>query len=252
MILMALPESGFDPTEVTVPWKFLLSKGVEIVFSTPFGEESKPDYRLLTGRSLGIFKNILTADKSISNFIIDLERDSSFLNPLSYSEIQPYKYDAIILPGGHDKRIISYLESKQLQNIVNSFFNMNRPVGAICHGTLVVARTMNPETKRSVIYNYKTTSLLNIQEVGAYYLTKIWAKDYYRTYPTTVQDEVTSYLQKKDNFIRGKFPLMKDSKNKYTGFVVQDKNYLSARWPGDAYTFSKKFYELVYGQFSKV
>ena len=28
-------------------------------------------------------------------------------------------------------------------------------------------------------------------------------------------------------------------------FVVEDGNYVSARWPGDAYTFSKRFAALL-------
>jgi len=29
------------------------------------------------------------------------------------------------------------------------------------------------------------------------------------------------------------------------GFVVQDRNYLSARWPGDAYSFALKYIEML-------
>jgi len=29
------------------------------------------------------------------------------------------------------------------------------------------------------------------------------------------------------------------------GFVVKDKNYLSARWPGDAHVFGNKFLEMI-------
>jgi putative intracellular protease/amidase len=30
-------------------------------------------------------------------------------------------------------------------------------------------------------------------------------------------------------------------------FVVEDRNYLSARWPGDAYAFSRRFIEKLGG-----
>jgi protease I len=31
--------------------------------------------------------------------------------------------------------------------------------------------------------------------------------------------------------------------NERPAFVVEDRNYVSARWPGDAHTFAKKFYQ---------
>jgi hypothetical protein len=33
--------------------------------------------------------------------------------------------------------------------------------------------------------------------------------------------------------------------NETPAFVVQDRNYVSARWPGDAYTFAKTFARLL-------
>jgi putative intracellular protease/amidase len=140
----------------------------------------------------------------------------------------------------------TYLESKKLQNIIVRFFEKNKPIGAICHGALLVARSINPRTGKSVIYNYKTTSLLKSQELSAYYLTFIWLGSYYRTYPVTVEDEVKSFLIDKNNFFRGNSGLIRDSINDTShSFSVRDNNYLSARWPGDAYHFSFEFLKLI-------
>jgi protease I len=81
----------------------------------------------------------------------------------------------------------------------------------------------------------------------AYNLTRLWLNDYYLTYPEiTVEDEVKSVLSKAENFISGPSPLLRDDHNKLNrGFVVKDRNYLSARWPGDAYNFSLEFIKML-------
>jgi len=41
-------------------------------------------------------------------------------------------------------------------------------------------------------------------------------------------------------------PLVRDSANNLNpGFVVQDGNYLSARWPGDAHKFATCFSKML-------
>ena len=139
------------------------------------------------------------------------------------------------------------MESEVLQHLVVDFFVAQKPVGTICHGVVLAARSINSDTEKSVIHNYKTTSLLKSQELLAYNLTRLWLKDYYLTYPEiTVEDEVKSVLSDSDNFLKGPTPLFRDNYNHLErGFVVKDRNYLSARWPGDAYNFSLEFIRMV-------
>ncbi len=110
-----------------------------------------------------------------------------------------------------------------------------------------MAKTINPLTNKSVIYDYKTTSLLKSQELLAYYLTKYKLKDYYLTYPeTTVEDEVISNLKDKKQFVKGNFPIFRDTiNNPKKGFSVTDRNYISARWPGDVYNISYEFTKMI-------
>ncbi len=112
---------------------------------------------------------------------------------------------------------------------------------------VLAARSIDPQTNKSVIHEYKTTALLKPQERLAYHLTRLWLGDYYLTYPEiTVEEEVRSTLVQQDNFIKGLAPLFRDTHDKLTrGFVVKDRNYLSARWPGDVYKFSLAFIDMV-------
>lgn len=246
MILMPIPDIDFDPSETSIPWKVLHDNNIDITFATPSGQSGKADSRMLTGKGLGIWKKVLMANNDAINNYALMVKDKKFNNPIKYDDIDPKDFSGIILPGGHAPGMKTYLESKKLQNIIVRFFEKNKPIGAICHGALLVARSINPKTGKSVIYNYKTTSLLKSQELSAYYLTFIWLGSYYRTYPITVEDEVKSFLIDKNNFLRGNSGLIRDSINDTShSFSVRDNNYLSARWPGDAYHFSFEFLKLI-------
>lgn len=61
-----------------------------------------------------------------------------------------------------------------------------------------------------------------------------------------MEDEVTSVLANSNNFLKGPSPLFRDDLNHLKrGFVVKDRNYLSARWPGDVYNFSLEFIKMI-------
>ncbi len=83
-------------------------------------------------------------------------------------------------------------------------------------------------------------------ELIAWRLTRSYLGDYYRTYQTTIEDEVRSMLAGPEDFIKGPLPLRRDSPARLTvGFTVRDGHYLSARWPGDAHRFASEFAAMI-------
>ena len=88
---------------------------------------------------------------------------------------------------------------------------------------------------------------MKAQELGAYDLTKLYLGDYYLTYPgLTVEDEVKSVLVDESDFHEGPAPLGRDSPDDLSpGFYVRDGQYLSARWPGDAYSFAYQYVDMI-------
>ena len=239
-VLIPLPTYGFDPTEVAIPWELLSKGGIEVVFATPDGRQAATDRLMLTGAKLGILKPLLKARSDAVTAHDAMIKESSFRNPLDYAAARHESFDALYLPGGHDKGVKEYLESELIQNLVVDFFAAEKPVAAICHGVIVAARSTDPSTGKSVIHDFKSTALLKSQEMAAYNLTRLWMGDYYLTYPgTTVEDEVKSAMSDPRNFEQGPTPVLRDSLNHLDrGFVVKDRNYLSARWPGDVYRLS--------------
>ncbi|MFN8309357.1 MAG: type 1 glutamine amidotransferase domain-containing protein [Chitinophagales bacterium] len=248
-VLIPLPAYGFDPTEVAIPWKVLHSKNVQVQFATPHGETGKADERMLLGKDLGIWKSLLQARKDAVEAYAEMQQQQAFRAPLSYAELQAEDFDGLVLPGGHDKGVKDYLESVTLQNLVAAFFENRQPVGAICHGVVLAARSKDAFQK-PVLRGYNTTCLLEAQELLAYRLTRLWLGDYYLTYPgLTVEREVRSILEKESQFQKGPQPLFRDAPGHMSrGFALRDRNYVSARWPGDAYNFSALFLEVLQGR----
>ncbi len=113
---------------------------------------------------------------------------------------------------------------------------------------LVLARTRDPVTGRSVLADRRTTCLPKYMERSAYLATAWRLGRYYRTYPAYVEDEVRAALADPGaQFERGPVTLSARGTAADDGpaFVVQDRNYVSARWPGDAYLFGRRFRDLL-------
>ena len=246
-ILIPLPNYGVDPTEVAIPWKLLTEKGYSITFATPGGAVATPDLLMLHGRNLGIWRPLLKTRNDAVAACMDMQQVSAFRSPMPYHEVREIDFDALLLPGGHDKGVKEYLESSLLQGVVADFFKAEKPVAAICHGVVLAARTIAADTGKSVIADYRTCCLLKSQELLAYQMTRLWLKDYYLTYPgLTVEQEVKSVLDDSDQFEAGPTPSLRDDMTHLErGFTVRDRNYLSARWPGDAYRFSLDFVDMI-------
>jgi putative intracellular protease/amidase len=244
-ILLPLPDLGFDVTEVAVPWRLLTRGGHEIVFCTERGGVAPSADPLLIS---GVVFGRLGARPQAIAFYRELEREEAFRKPISWMDLDPAAYDGVLLPGGHAPGTRQYLGSTRVQEHVASFFERGRPVGAICHGVLVAARSRDPINGRSVLYERQTTCLAKYQELGGYLLTSWKLGRYYRTYYTYVEDEVKNSLRDAARqFKRG--PLTLSARDTETdscpAFVVVDGSYVSARWPGDAYTFARRFHEVL-------
>lgn len=245
-VLMTIPSSDFDPTETAVPWKILRAHGHEVVFATPGGQSGQADLRMLTGEGLSILAPILRANADALQAYGEMERNPKFQHPISYEAMAARAFDAILLPGGHAPGMKEYLESSQVQAKVIEMAEQSKPIGAICHGVLVAARSRTA-AGTSLLCGKRTTALTRPQELSAWWLTRAWLGDYYRTYPeTTVEDEVRQASPRE--FDRGPWSATRDSPtNLAAGFTVRDGSYLSARWPGDAHRFATEFAGLVAG-----
>jgi protease I len=227
-ILVPLPSAGFDPSETGIPWRILTALNHTLHFATPDGTPGIADPRMVTGQDLGLLAPILRADAHGLAAYHAMLDSAEFQRPLPYAELAAIDFDALLLPGGHAKAMRPYLESRLLQALVAEFFAGAKPVGAICHGVVLAARA-RAASGRSVLYGRKTTALLRSQELLAWGLTGLYLGNYYRTYKTTVQGEVTAALAAPADFLTGPSGLSRDTPDRPNGFSVTDGDYVSAR-----------------------
>jgi putative intracellular protease/amidase len=198
-----------------------------VVFATEHGGEAPAcDPKLIDGVIFGR----LGAKPAAIEAYRELERSPEFQRPVAWHDIEPERFDGLVLAGGHAPGMKQYLGSAELQRKVAEFWALGRPVGAICHGVLVLARA-------GVLGATRTTCLTKAMERGAYLLTSWKLGRYYRTYPAYVEDEVVAALDDRAQFERG--PLATQP------FVVEDGRYVSGRWPGDANLFAQRFEALL-------
>jgi putative intracellular protease/amidase len=276
-VLFLLPARDFDPSEAAVSWRVLVDAGHAVGFATSDGQPAVADDIMVTGRGLDLWSTIpvlrnfplvgllLRANRDARDAYAAMIGDPNYVAPQRWDAVDATAFDALLLPGGHRARgMCDYLESDILRRHVAGFFEMKKPVAAICHGVLLAARSISPQTGRSVLYGYRTTALTWALERSAWSLarvTRFWDPNYYRTYleqdgqPAgfmSVQQEVTRALARADDFMdvpatdpdyrRKTSGLQRDTiDDARPAFVVRDRNYISARWPGDAHTFAKTF-----------
>jgi putative intracellular protease/amidase len=229
-VLIPLPDRDFDLTEVAVPWKLFTDKGYKVVFATEKGKTAQTDPLLINGVIFGQ----LGAKPVAIEYYRELELTPGFINPISYAQINHEDFDLLHLPGGHAPGMRQYLESTQLQKKVLHFFKQEKIVGSICHGGVILARSIDPDTGKSVVYNKRMTALIKILEKLAYYLTFWKLGKYYRTYPEYVQEEVSRNLADKKQFVTG---------NPLKPMVIIDGNLVTARWPDDVWLYAQSLIE---------
>jgi putative intracellular protease/amidase len=275
-VLIPIPQRDFDPSEAAIGWSVLKRLNHSVAFATSDGKPGRADELMLTGEGLDVWGflpglrhlvavgALMRANADARHAHAAMENDPAFKAPLTWADIRRGDFDGLLLPGGHRARgMREYLESDILQRLVAEFFAADLPVAAICHGVVLAARSRTADG-RSVLYGRRTTALTwsferKAEMVGR--VVRFWDPAYYRTYQDapgqphgymSVQQEVTRALAKPQDFLDVP-PDAPDYRQKTDGltrdtfdderpaFVVRDGNYVSARWPGDVYTFAKTF-----------
>lgn len=232
-VLIPLPDADFDPTESATPWRVCVDRGWRATFATEHGAIPAADHRLL----MGFVRGPLGAGPMGMRDYKRMTESPEYQKPIRYDEINVDDYDAILLTGGHAPGMKQFLESKILQEKVVGFFKQNKGVGAICHGLLVLARAIDPTTGKSVLYDYKTTSLTKILEMIGYASTFWLLGRRFRTYDAYVEDEVVAALRDPGQYSRGWL---------FVPHVIVDRNLVTSRyWLFDAVSYSMKFAEMV-------
>jgi putative intracellular protease/amidase len=111
-----------------------------------------------------------------------------FQKPLSWSspDFNLDSYNLVFLPGGHEKGVRQLIDSPIIHKHLASYFPAttkpsSRTVAAVCHGVMVLSQTEGADGK-SVIHECVTTALPARFEQVAFWGTRAFLGDYYKTY----------------------------------------------------------------------
>ncbi len=238
-ILVILPQHDFDPSEVALPWRVWTGAGHDIVFATQNGAAAACDPVTLTGQGLPRLARSLQAREEARDAYAAMLADAAWARPLRWADAGADGFAALHFPGGHAPGMRAYCESAEVHRLAREGFAASLPVAAICHGVLPLARA-------GVLTGRTTTALTAMMEKTAIALTQRALPGHYRTYPETVEAEVRRLIGPEGAFLTGPaLPRYAGAARPEAGFVVRDGQYLSARWPGDAWTLALRLAELV-------
>lgn len=111
-----------------------------------------------------------------------------FLHPISWSSagFSLDTYNLIFLPGGHEKGVRQLIDSPIIHKHLASYFpKTSKPskkaVAAVCHGVMVLSESLGADGQ-SIIHDCETTALPERFEQAAFWGTRLFLGDYYKTY----------------------------------------------------------------------
>jgi putative intracellular protease/amidase len=232
-VLMCLPKRDFDPTEAAVSWEVLRAAGHDVEFATPDGQPAVGDLDTLGGGFRGPFR---ARPDAVAAYRAMLE-DPRYARPMTWTDAASRRPDAVVFPGGHAAGVRPYLESPSVRDIALAAHRRGAPIGAICHGVLVLARTTDPQTGRNLLDGRTVTALTKSLERSALYLTFWRVGRRFRTYPVYTEDEVRQSLGPTGRFVVGG--------GRSDPHVVEDGNVVTARYSVDARRFGHVLAEKV-------
>jgi putative intracellular protease/amidase len=117
-----------------------------------------------------------------------MAKTAEFLHPLSWSspDFSLDSYNLVFFPGGHEKGVRQIIDSSIIHKQLGEYFPATKKpskkiVAAICHGVMVLSEAQNSEGT-SIIHECDTTTLPARFEQVAFWGTRVFLGDYYKTY----------------------------------------------------------------------
>lgn len=137
--------------------------------------------RLLTTFPQGATASVVSQYKTVS-------QSPEWTNPVAWTSpsFSLDDYNLVFLPGGHEKSVRQVIDSAVVHKLLLDFFPKtkkpsSKAVGAVCHGVMVLSEAKG-EDGRSAIHDAVTTTLPARFEQVAFWGTRAFLGDYYKTY----------------------------------------------------------------------
>ena len=124
-------KTGFWVEEFASPYYLLADKNVEITIASPKGGQPPIDPK----SELPDFQTPAT-----ERYYKDSDLQNKIANTVKLSEVKESDFDAVFYPGGHGP-LWDLAEDKKSIELIESFYNNKKPVGAVCHAPAIFKNT---------------------------------------------------------------------------------------------------------------
>ncbi|TCP28575.1 putative intracellular protease/amidase [Tenacibaculum skagerrakense] len=124
-------KTGFWVEEFASPYYHLADKNVEITIASPKGGQPPIDPK----SELPDFQTPAT-----ERYYKDTDLQNKIANTVTLSEVKESDFDAVFYPGGHGP-LWDLAEDKKSIELIESFYNNKKPVGAVCHAPAIFKNT---------------------------------------------------------------------------------------------------------------
>jgi putative intracellular protease/amidase len=146
-------KTGFWIEEFAAPYYLMKDNGIDITIASPKGGQPPIDPKSATPD----FQTPATI-----RFNEDKETQEILSKTIALETVQQADYDAVFYPGGHGP-LWDLAEDKHSIALVESFYNHNKPVAAVCHAPAIFKHTQNTDGS-PLVSGKKVTGFTNGEE----------------------------------------------------------------------------------------
>lgn len=146
-------KTGFWIEEFAAPYYLLKDKGVQVTLASPKGGQPPIDPKSASPDA---------QTPATVRFNKDLETQEVLSKTLKLENVNQADYDAVFYPGGHGP-LWDLAEDKNSIAIIESFYQNNKPVAAVCHAPAIFKHTKNTDGT-PLVQGKKVTGFSNTEE----------------------------------------------------------------------------------------
>jgi putative intracellular protease/amidase len=146
-------KTGFWIEEFAAPYYLMKDNGIDITIASPKGGQPPIDPKSATPD----FQTPATV-----RFNEDTETQEILSKTIALETVQQADYDAVFYPGGHGP-LWDLAEDKHSIALIESFYNHNKPVAAVCHAPAIFKHTKNTDGS-PLVSGKKVTGFTNGEE----------------------------------------------------------------------------------------
>ena len=148
-------KTGFWIEEFAAPYYLLKDKGVEITIASPKGGQPPIDPKSETPDS---------QTPATVRFNKDKETQAILANTVKLEQVDHADFDAVFYPGGHGP-LWDLAENETSIALIESFYNNNKVVAAVCHAPAVFKHTKTADGQ-FLVKDKKVTGFTNSEEAA--------------------------------------------------------------------------------------